>query len=277
LNYIYKRGKKEKIKINNNNIKILTNIYINLYKNNYYNKYLSKTKKLKLDFINKSINDHDCLSSNNRKNVISDFSIIENSTNLLDKKETINKANTNVNTSLLVINEKKIFEQKRKKLQSPNKNMVNFPKIKINNNNFYNNVVFGYKKNSVTLNKNKIQKYNTNYLSLLSKTPLDDSCKSIEQKLLYNKKNYINRYDCLIYDNIKKDESETKNKIIKDKNNISLIKDSYRSHQRTNFSGILKEKTIDKNSLLINLIKSRFKLKKKLYVNIHNINEITKY
>ena len=243
LNFIelYKQANKNKNR-KRKNLKILTNTSLNLCQKNIIKKDLFQKRKIKLDNLNESLNKY-FLSLENKNNKLNNFQMSECSKNSIDKKQRMSRINSSI---LLNLNEKEIFKKKKKKFYSPNKDRNNFPLI---NNNFYNNVIFGYKNMNVILNKTKLINLNQKYTSLLSNSP-NSSCQMKDE----NMKNYpiVHNYDYLIYDNINKNEKEKINKIKRNKS--EFIKTHY-------------DETNLKNIPIMYLLKPNYRLNSKINPN----------
>ena len=243
LNFIelYKQANKNKNR-KRKNLKILTNTSLNLCQKNIIKKDLFQKRKIKLDNLNESLNKY-FLSLENKNNKLNNFQMSECSKNSIDKKQRMSRINSSISLNL---NEKEIFKKKKKKFYSPNKDRNNFPFI---NNNFYNNVIFGYKNMNVILNKTKLINLNQKYTSLLSNSP-NSSCQMKDE----NMKNYpiVHNYDYLIYDNINKNEKEKINKIKRNKS--EFIKTHY-------------DETNLKNIPIMYLLKPNYRLNSKINPN----------
>ena len=243
LNFIelYKQANKNKNR-KRKNLKILTNTSLNLCQKNIIKKDLFQKRKIKLDNLNESLNKY-FLSLENKNNKLNNFQMSECSKNSIDKKQRMSRINSSI---LLNLNEKEIFKKKKKKFYSPNKDRNNFPFI---NNNFYNNVIFGYKNMNVILNKTKLINLNQKYTSLLSNSP-NSSCQMKDE----NMKNYpiVHNYDYLIYDNINKNEKEKINKIKRNKSEFIKI-----HYDETNL----------KNIPIMYLLKPNYRLNSKINPN----------
>ena len=264
FNYLYRQPTSVK-NIFSNNLKILTNISLNLYQNYNNNKPLLKNKKLKLNSISKSINKY-FLSSENRKNKLNDLSFSESSLNSLDKKESLNKSNS---SSSIIIKENNL-NKKSINFYSPKKEILNFPNINLINR-FYNNVSFGYQNKHVTLNKIKLKKINLKYLSLIPFSTNIKSQKIKKQKFLENKKysSIFNKYDCLIYANINK-EDEKLNYLYSPKKDSPRYNKMKMKKYKSQFITACEDDKYNKKVPLMYLLKPNYKLTKKY--NLSNIN-----
>lgn len=283
LHNLYKSSEKQK-NIITNNLKILTNTSFNLLKKNIIDKFLFRIKKTKLNnqvppSINHSLSNNSLHNSN-------DFSFDDCGINIIDKRKIKEKGEKreidNTNSSLLVYPNQKIYLEEKKKMKffSP-QNSIKYPKIySNNNNNFYNNVVFGYKNMNIILNKNKLKKLKLkNCLSLLS----SNSChKTINQKLLKTQKNsIINNYDCLIYDSMNSDRDEEKSNLYQRKNEISPIKGSYKYNMKmkrykSQFITGNNNEHFNKKTSIMYILKPHYKFTKKIYSNKSYINKQNK-
>ena len=274
LNNLYKISEKPKKKISNN-LKLLTNTSFNFFQTNITNKNLINNKiKLykQISSINKGSNkslNKNFLSLENQKSKLNDFFFNDNSINPSEKKGVINHTHS---SSLIYFDEKKIFENKKKKIHFSHKEVTNYPKINLNKN-YYNNVVFGYKNMNIILNKKKLKKLKLkNYLSILPNTPN----KSINDHNLIKQdsnrnhfKSFINKYDCLIYDNIYNDEEIKNNNNYK--NEKSPLKGLYKynkkmkNYKSQSIINSDNENYIKKTSFMY-LLKPNYKLTKKIYL-----------
>ena len=276
---LYKSSEKPK-NIISNNLKILTNTSFNLLKKNIIDIFSMRIKKAKLNN-QLSPNVNNSISNNSIKNK-SDFSFDDCGIRIIGKRKTkekeAKKEKDNTNSFLLIYqNKNKYFEEKKKmKFLSP-QNSIKYPIINTNNNNnFYNNVVFGYKNMNISLNKNKIKKLKLkNCLSLLNKS----SHKLKNQDLMKTQKNsIINNYDCLIYDSINSDRDETKSNLYQRKNEISPIKGSYKYNMKmkrykSQFITGNSNEYFNKKTSILYILKPHYKFTKKIYSTKSYINK----
>ena len=267
LNLIEPDKSKKKIR---DNLKILTNISLNLYQKNFIRKNLLKNKKLKFNESNKSINNH-FLSVENKNNKQNDFSLSECTENSINKKQRIIRINSSISLNL---NKNNIFKEKKKKFNSSNKEITNFPIIDKNNNNFYNNVVFGYKNKHVILNKAKLRNLNLKYLSLLNNSSYKLKNKHFKQKFLKNQKysSIFHSYDFLIYEKINQNNKEKNFHSTDNINDIFPINIVNKSNNkmkknRSEFMKTPYNESDFKNIPIMYLLKPNYKLTKKIYSN----------
>jgi hypothetical protein len=280
---LYKSYEKPK-NIISNNLKILTNTSFNLLKKNIIDIFSMRIKKAKLNN-QLSPNVNNSISNNSIKNK-SDFSFDDCGIRIIGKRKTkekeAKKEKDNTNSFLLIYqNKNKYFEEKKKmKFLSP-QNSIKYPIINTNNNNnFYNNVVFGYKNMNISLNKNKIKKLKLkNCLSLLSSKINKSSHKIKNQDLMKTQKNsIINNYDCLIYDSINSDRDETKSNLYQRKNEISPIKGSYKYNMKmkrykSQFITGNSNEYFNKKTSILYILKPHYKFTKKIYSTKSYINK----
>ena len=121
------------------------------------------------EFLNKNNNTLRLKTAKSVKHLKNFCLLIENSDDKNDMSKRFKKYKTIFEKRLVNINEKKFKEQK-KLLRFESANVITTLKNDKNENqvtkNFYNNVVFGYRYNTITLNKEKIKKTYKNFLKV---------------------------------------------------------------------------------------------------------------
>jgi len=278
---VYKNSEKSK-NIISNNLKILSNTSFNLLQKNIIDKFSFRIKKAKLN--NQVPPNNNNSISNNSLKIKNDFSFDD--LRIIEKRKIKEKGGKKeidkTDSSLLIYpNQNKYFEEKKKiKFLSP-QNSIKYPKIiSNNNNNFYNNVVFGYKNMNITLNKNKIKKLKLkNYLSLISSKVNANSYKlNIKDLLKTQNSSIINNYDCLIYDSMNSDRDESKSYLYQRKNEISPIKGSYKYNMKmkrykSQFITGNNNEYFNKKTSIMYILKPHYKFTKKIYSNKSFINK----